>query len=69
MTTKAQIEPTTTEAGREQKHNAIINEYLTLKNRHPGETNNRIMVAIGKAYNMTVPGVRAILVKAGVFQK
>lgn len=58
---------TDTEKAREARHRAIRNDYLTMANEMPGTAPNRIFTVIASRYGMTVPGVRNILIKAGVY--
>lgn len=58
---------TTREKAREAKHKAICNEFLSLTNQFPEASAHRIFGLIAERHQMTMPGIRGILVKAGVY--
>lgn len=58
---------TAKEKERDQKHAAICNEFLTLKNQMPNAATHRIFGLIADRHGMTIPGVRNIVIKAGLY--
>lgn len=50
-----------------KKHNAICNEFLALSNQYPDAAPHRIFDTIADRYGMTVPGIRNIVIKAGLY--
>lgn len=50
-----------------QKHAEICNEYLELSNRYPDAAPHRIFDTIADRHEMTIPGVRNIVIKAGLY--
>lgn len=66
MTTPIDIR-TKVEKEREAKHRAICNDFLTLTNEMAGVAAHRIFHVIADKYSMTIPGVRNIVIKAGLY--
>lgn len=58
---------TKTEKEREAKHRAICNDFLTMTNEMTGIAAHRIFTVIAQRYGMTTPGVRNIVIKAGLY--
>lgn len=58
---------TATEKARDAKHAQICNQYLELANTMPGTAAHRLMGVIAQQNGMTIPGVRNILIKAGIY--
>lgn len=50
-----------------QKHDMICNEYLKLRNEHPEAAPHRIFDTIADLHGMSIPGVRNIVIKAGLY--
>lgn len=55
------------EKERDQRHAAICNEFLTLTNQMPDAPTHRIFGLIADRHGMTIPGVRNIVIKAGLY--
>lgn len=55
------------EKERDQRHATIRNEYLTLTNQMPDTAAHRIFSLIADRYDMTIPGVRNIIIRAGLY--
>lgn len=55
------------EKERDRKHSQIRNEYLAYANQMPGTSNNRILRFLAQKHGMTIPGIRNILIKAGLY--
>lgn len=55
------------EKERDQKHSLIQNEYLAYANQMPGTPSHRIFGLLAKKHGMTIPGIRNILIKAGLY--
>lgn len=55
------------EKERDTKHSQICNEFLTLRNQMPGAAPHRIFGLIADRHEMTIPGVRNIVIKAGLY--
>ena len=56
------------EKERDQKHEQIVQMYLSLSNEQPGAAPHRIFLAIANKYGMTSMGVRRIVERAGLYQ-
>lgn len=50
-----------------KKHSAICNDFLALTNQFPDAAPHRIFDTIADHYGMTIPGVRNIVIKAGLY--
>lgn len=50
-----------------QKHDMICNEFLMLTNEHPEASPHRIFDTIADRHGMTVPGIRNIVIRAGLY--
>lgn len=55
------------EKARDAKHSQICNEYLEFINTNPGAAPHRIFRIIAERYGMTIPGVRNVVIKAGIY--
>ena len=55
------------EKERDQKHAAICNEFLTLTNQMPTAATHRLFGLIDERHKLTIPGVRNIVIKAGLY--
>lgn len=53
---------------RETRNNAICNDYITLSNKYKCASPNRIFSALAERYGLTVPGIRSIVMKGGLYQ-
>lgn len=53
---------------RKRVHRQICGEYLTLAEANPEASANRIFDTLADKHNMTIQGIRNILVKAGIYQ-
>lgn len=58
---------TVAEKEREARHKAICEEYLTLALASPSTSRYRLLTAIATHHKLTIPGVRKILIKAGLY--
>lgn len=67
MTTSSIDIRTKSERERDAKHKAICNDYLTLSNEMAGVAAHRIFHVIAERHGMTIPGVRNIIIKAGLY--
>lgn len=60
---------TPTERAREEKHKAICSAYIRLSNQYPGCKPHRVMSILSKQFNMTVPGIKNVIVSGGLYKK
>lgn len=60
---------TPTEKAREKKHREICNQYLAIASQMPHIKPSRIMLIIAQSNNMTVPGVRNIVINNDLYKK
>ena len=58
---------TLSERLRDEKHKSICERYKELQVKHPGVKPYRYMHLISIEFNMTVPGIRHILEKHGLY--
>lgn len=59
---------TSIEKAREEKYKKICNMFIDLSNNQPKVAPHRIFGAIAKEVGMTVPGIRSIIVKNGLYK-
>lgn len=59
---------TLSERERAERHKSICNEYSAMVSRYPDCRPHRIMRVVAEKYEMTVPGVRCIIQKYGLYQ-
>lgn len=55
------------EKERDQRYATICNEFLELTNQMPDTATHRIFGLIADRHEMTIPGVRNIVIKAGLY--
>lgn len=55
------------EKARDERNRHICNEFLTLSNQMPGTAAHRIFRVIAERTGMTIPGIRNIIIKAGLY--
>lgn len=55
------------EKARDAKHQQITNEYLEMANTMPGTASHRLFRILAERHNMTIPGIRNILIKNGIY--
>lgn len=58
---------TQTERKRQETHNRICRAYLDYSNKYPETAPHRIFLTIAEEFGMTIPGVRNIIIKAGLY--
>lgn len=51
-----------------QKHDMICKEYLLLTKEYPEASPHRIFDTIADRHEMTIPGVRNVVIKAGLYK-
>lgn len=56
------------EKARDEKHQKICNEFLSLSNQMPECAPHRIFRIIAERVGMSVPGVKNIIVNNGLYQ-
>lgn len=61
------LKPSKRDIALQQKYSAIRNEYLELCNQYPEAAPHRIFDTIAERHGMTIPGVRNILIKEGLY--
>lgn len=59
---------TPSEKAREEKHERIVNMFLSLSNEQPDAAPHRIFLAIANKFDMTSMGVKRIVERAGLYQ-
>lgn len=59
---------TPSEKARDEKHERIVQMFLTLSNEQPTAAPHRIFHAIARQFGMTIMGVRGIVERAGMYQ-
>jgi hypothetical protein len=59
---------TQNEKERDEKHKQICSDFLNLSNQISDCKPNRILVALAKRYNMSVPGVKNVVVSNGLYK-
>lgn len=57
------------EKEREKKHKEICSEYLQIERQLPELKASRIMLLLAIKFDMTVPGVRNILIKYNLYTR
>ena len=66
MTEKIDLR-TKAEKDREAKHKAICREFANLANATPQAAAHRLFKVIAERHGMTTPGIRGIVMKAGLY--
>lgn len=56
------------EKERDARHSQICNDYVAYAHKFPNASPNRLFSIIAQQYNMSIPGVRNILVKNNLIQ-
>lgn len=56
------------EKARDEKHERICNRYLQLASENKDCKPHRIFAVIAREVNMTVPGVKNVIVQKGLYQ-
>ena len=59
---------TPSEKARDEKHERIVNMFLSLSNEQPDAAPHRIFLAIANKFEMTSMGVKRIVERAGLYQ-
>ena len=59
---------TPSEKARNEKHERIVQMFLSLSNEQPGAAPHRIFRAIAYKFEMTTMGVKRIVERAGLYQ-
>lgn len=52
----------------EAKHRTICKEFEELRRNMPGTSTHRLFTALAERHGMTVPGIRNIAIKAGLYR-
>ncbi len=52
----------------EERRKAICEAYLKLKNQHPDCKPNRIMDAVARQFDMSIPGIKRVLIAKGLYE-
>lgn len=58
---------TEAEKARDARHRSICNGYNEITEREPGLSAHRIFGVLAKQNGMTIPGIRRVLVKSGLY--
>ena len=56
------------EKERDARHMQICNDYVAYLQKFPNASPNRLFGIIAQQYNMSIPGVRNVLIKHNLFQ-
>ena len=58
---------TASERARDEKHRAVCEAFVGLSAERPELRPNRVMSVVAGRYGLTVPGVRGILIRHGLY--
>jgi len=56
------------EKARDEKHRKICDDFLSLSNQIPDCKPNRIFNLLSQRYSMTVPGIKDVVIRNGLYE-